>query len=345
MTSNFVDNIIERFGESVFVKDTDKVEVISTGSMSLDVSTGIGGIPKGRFTEIGGAEGSGKTTTALTMCKYVVESGGKALYVDAEIMLSYAAIETMLNYSFNKDSFTLFQPETAEQAFIVIEDALNTEEFDLIVLDTVAALEPAAERKKDFDKATVAEISRLLPKFFRRNAAIVKSSNTAVVFLNQVRDKIGGYAGGYSFPGGHALQHHSSIIISLSKAETIRTVEKKDGKQLEKSIGILTKFVIKKNKLAPPFRSYSFPIIFGTGIDYFSDAVDFCSMLGVIKKKGSYYKFEEDTLGQGKLQAGNFLKEHPEILEKITTQVYSVLNKTVVIDATEDEIAIDSVEE
>lgn len=332
MKSDFIDKIIEDFGEGILVGQSDIVDVISTGSLSLDVSTGIGGLPRGRFTEIYGAEGSGKTTIALSMSKNVIENGGKVLYIDAEIMLSHAAIEQMLGTDLPKDKFVLIQTDTAEQAFMVIEEALSSREFTLIVVDTVAALEPKAEREKPFDKATMAEISRLLPKFFRRNAAAVKESNVAVVFLNQVRDDLKSYMGGYKSPGGHGLKHHSSVIISLSKGETVKISEKIDGKPVEKSIGILTKFVIRKNKLAPPFRSYFIPIMFGKGIDLYSDAVDFCSMLGVIKKKGSYYKFEDETIGQGKIQAGNHLKEHPEILDKIKEMVYNTLNKVPEID-------------
>ena len=322
--SEFLDAILERFGDAMIVSDTHEVSAVSTGSMSLDVSTGIGGIPRGRFTEIYGPEGSGKTTLALTAAKNVVECGGKVLYIDAEVMLSYPAIDVMLGYKFKADDFVLLQPETAEDAFMSIEEALESGGFDLIVVDTVAALEPRAEKEKDFDKATMAEISRMLPKFFKRNAAKVRDNNVAILLLNQVRDKVGSYTQGYNSPGGHALKHHTSMIIALTKGDTMKIGDK--------SIGIMSKFVIKKNKLSAPFRSYFIPIIFGRGIDLYSDAVDFCSMLGVIKKKGSYYKFEDVVLGQGKLAAGDYLKEHKETLDKIQEKVYTLLNNTTVID-------------
>lgn len=330
MVSKFIANILDKFGEDIIVEHNDKVDSIPTGSISLDISTGIGGLPRGRFTEIFGAEGSGKTTIALSMAKNVISSGGKVLYIDAEIMLSHPAIEQMLGEPLDKENFILIQPETAEQAFMVIEEALDTGGFDLIVVDTVAALEPKREMDNDFDKASVAEISRLLPKFFRRNASKVKESNVAVVFLNQVRDNIGGYTRGYSSPGGHALKHHTSIIVALTKGETIKIGDK--------STGITTKFVIRKNKMSAPFRSYFIPITFGKGIDTFSDAVDFCSMLGVIKKKGSYYKFEEEVLGQGKVAAGAFLAEHPDTLDKIKAGVYNVLNNN---PSVEEDIIVD----
>lgn len=322
--SDFINAILEKFGDGILVEKSHEVSSISTGSMSLDVSTGIGGFPRGRFTEMYGPEGSGKTTIALTAAKDAVEKGGKVLYIDAENMLSYGAIETMLGYSFDKDMFILIQPETAEQAFMVIEEALDTDEFTLIVVDTVAALEPLAEKEKAFDKSTMAEISRMLPKFFRRNGSTVKSKNVAVVFLNQVRDKVGGYTQGYNSPGGHALKHHTSMIIALTKGETLKVGDT--------SIGIMTKFVIKKNKMSAPFRSYMIPLIFGKGVDRFSDAVDFCSMLGVIKKKGSYYKFDDEVLGQGKIAAGLFLEKNPKTLEKIEGMVYALLAKGTKID-------------
>ena len=323
MESNFLSDIIDKFGQSIVMEESNKVDVISTGSLSLDVSTGVGGLPRGRFTEIYGPEGSAKTTMALTMAKNVTLAGGKVLYIDAEIMLSYEAIESMLGFSFDKDLFILIQPETGEQAFMIIEEALKAGGFSLIVVDTVAALEPKAEKDKDFDKATMAEISRMLPKFFRRNGANVKNSNVAVVLLNQVRDKVGSYTQGYNSPGGHALKHHTSMIIALTKGITMKVGDR--------PIGIMTKFVIKKNKLSAPFRSYTIPIVFGKGIDYYSDAVDFCSMLGVIKKSGSFYKFEDVKLGQGKLQAGDYLENHKETLDKIIERVYNDLNKAPII--------------
>jgi len=328
LNSTFLTDIIDKFGESIVMGEEKKVDSIPTGSFSLDVSTGIGGLPRGRFTEIYGPEGSGKTTLALTMAKNVTLAGGRVLYIDAEIMLSYDAIESMLGFSFNKEQFILIQPETGEQAFMIIEEAVAAGGFDLIVVDTVAALEPSAEKAKAFDKATMAEISRMLPRFFRRNGSDVKDGNVAVVFLNQVRDKVGGYSHGYNSPGGHALKHHTSVIIALTKGETLKIGDK--------PVGILSNFIIKKNKLSAPFRSYTIPIIFGKGIDTLSDTVDFCSMLSVIKKKGSYYKFEDITIGQGKLAAGAYLAEHPETLDKIQKSVYNVLNKHTSIDVVEE---------
>jgi recombination protein RecA len=319
-TDTFLDAIVEKFGDNVLSNIRgDKVEAMTSGSLSLDASIGIGGFPRGRFTEIVGAEGTGKTTEALTAALLEIDNGGKVLYVDAENMLSYAAIEQMLSKQVNKDRFILVQPETAEQAFMITEKAITSGEFTFIVIDSVAALEPQDEKEKEFDEFTMASLSRLLAKFFRRNAADVKNQNVAVLLLNQVRDKIGSYTGGYESPGGHALKHYASVRIALTKGTEI--------KQGEEKIGINTKFVIKKNKLSAPFRSFEIPIIFGRGVDYYSDAVSFCETLGIIKKNGAFYKFEGSTLGQGRNAAAQYLRENSQILDKIKEQLYNVLNK------------------
>lgn len=334
---SFIDSVLEEFGEDVLAEKSDSINAVSTGCLSIDVSTGIGGFPRGRFTEVYGPEGSGKTTIALSMAKVAVENGEKVLYIDAENMLSYKAIEVMLGYSFPKDMLVLIQPETGEQAFMIVEKAIESGEFSLVVIDTVAALEPKSEKEKNFDKATVAEISRMLPKFFRRNAAKVRSSDIAVVLLNQVRDKVGSYTQGYNSPGGHALKHHTSLIIALTKGETIKIADN--------PVGIMTRFVIKKNKMSAPFRGYTVPIIFGKGIDKYSDAVDFCTMLGVIKKNGSYYKFDGVTLGQGKLAAGEFLEKDKTTLDKIEEMVYNAVTSKPDIDIDAIEESLEDTEE
>lgn len=333
---NFLDAIVEKFGDNVLSNlRGDKVEAMTSGSLSLDASIGIGGFPRGRFTEIVGPEGSGKTTIALSAAYLEIANGGKVLYIDSENMLSYAAIEGMLGTPVNKEKFILIQPETAEQAFMIAEKAIASGEFTCIVIDTIAALEPQEEREKEFDEFTMASLSRLLAKFFRRNAADVKNQNVAFILLNQVRDDLKSYMGGYKSPGGHALAHYASVRIPLTKGKEIL--------QGEEKIGINTKFVIKKNKLAAPFRSYTIPIIFGKGVDYYTDAVSFCETLGIIKKGGAFYKFEGETLGQGRNNAAEFLRSNPKTLDKIKEQLYNVLNKQsiVVLDEEPEEGIVD----
>ena len=324
MGSDFLSDIVDKFGDAVLVDSTDVVDVIPTGSISLDVSIGVGGIPRGKITEIFGSESSGKTTLAMSIVKNALKIGLRSLYIDAENMLDYGLLKDMVGQEFNKEQLVILNPETAEDAFNMIEMGLNSGDFELIILDSVGSMAPKKEQEDDFEDANVALLARLVTKFLRRNAHVIAEKNIALVLLNQVRSKIGAYMASFETPGGHALKHFTSLRISLS-----RGVEMKVGNE---TVGIMTKFVIKKNKLSAPFRSFTIPIVFGKGIDEYSDAVDFCSMLGVIKKKGSYYKFEDITLGQGKLQAGDYLEKNPETLDKIKESLYSVLNKYTSID-------------
>jgi recombination protein RecA len=331
MSSDFLSDIVDKFGDAVLVENTDKVDVIPTGSISLDVSIGVGGIPRGKITELFGSESSGKTTLAMSIVKNALKLGLRSLYIDAENMLDYGLLKDMVGQEFTKDQLVILNPETAEDAFNMIEMGLGSGDFELIVLDSVGSMAPKKEQEDDFEDANVALLARLVTKFLRRNAHVIAEKNIALLLLNQVRSKIGAYMASFETPGGHALKHFTSLRISLS-----RGVEMKVGNE---TVGIMTKFVIKKNKLSAPFRSFTIPIVFGKGIDEFSDAVDFCSMLGVIKKKGSYYKFEDINLGQGKLQAGDYLEKNPETLAKIKENVYNVLNKytSIDIDAIEEE--------
>lgn len=330
MASDFLTEIVDKFGEAVLVEDTDKVDVIPTGSISLDVSIGVGGIPRGKITELFGSESSGKTTLAMSVVKNAIKLGLKSLYIDAENMLDYGLLKDMVGTDFNAEQLVILNPETAEDAFNMIEMGLHSGDFQLVILDSIGSMAPLKEQEDAFEDANVALLARLVTKFLRRNAHVIAEKNIALLLLNQVRSKIGAYMASFETPGGHALKHFASLRISLSRGQ-----EMKIGNE---TVGIMTKFVIKKNKLSAPFRSFTIPIVFGKGIDEFSDAVDFCSTLGVIKKKGSYYKFEDTTLGQGKLQAGSYLEKNPETLDRIKTSLYNSLNKYTTID-------LDAVEE
>lgn len=331
--SSFLDAIVEKFGDSVLSNVRgDNIEAMTSGSLSLDASIGIGGFPKRRFTYIYGSEGTGKTTIALTASIKEIQNGGKVLYIDAENMLSFSTIEQMLSVTVDKDKFILLQPETAEQAFMIIEKAITSGEFTLIVLDTIAALEPEEEKEKEFNENTMMAIPRLLGRFFRRNAPDVKNSNLAVLLLNQIRDDTKSYMGGFKSTGGHSLLHWSSVIIALTKGTEI--------KQGEEKIGINARFVIKKNKMGPPFRAFEIPIIFGKGVDYYTDAVSFCEIIGILKKSGAFYKFEGETIGQGRNNTAQFLRDNPETLARLEEQLYNSINKqstAVIIDEESEE--------
>ena len=324
MTSNFLNDIVDKFGDTVLVESQDTVDVISTGSISLDVSIGVGGIPRGKVTELFGSESSGKTTLAMSIVKNALKSGLKSLYIDAENMLDYGLLKDMVGQDFNSEQLVILNPETAEDAFNMIEMGIASGDFALIILDSVGALSPKKEKDDDFEDANVALLARMMTKFLHRNISAIASKNIAMLMLNQVRSKIGAYMASFETPGGHALKHFTSLRISLSRGQEMKVANE--------TVGIMTKFVIKKNKLSAPFRSFTIPIVFGKGIDEYSDAVDFCSTLGVIKKKGSFYKFDGVTLGQGKLQAGDYLEKNPDTLDKIRESVYNVLNKYTSID-------------
>lgn len=332
--SKFLDKIIEDFGEIVIVKGEQKIEPISTGSLSLDVSIGIGGIPKGKITEIFGPEGSGKSTLAICIARTLLKKGEKVLYVDAENMLNLGLIEAIMGMKIPLDQLVILTPDTAEDALTMVDIGVKSGEFGAVILDSVGALAPVEEKDKELGEFSMALLPRLISKFLRRIIYSVAQNNVALIILNQVRDTVGSYVKSYSTPGGHALKHFSALRISLTKGTEIKVKED--------VIGIQTKFVIKKNKMAAPFRSYLLPIIFGKGIDFYNDTVNFASMCGVIKKSGSYYNFENEKLGQGINNAAEFLEQNPETLDKIVKECYNMVNSTpVVLELDEEELEED----
>lgn len=335
MPIEFLDEMVEEFGEKILIGEDEKIESIPTGSLSLDVSIGVGGVPKGKITEIYGSESSGKTTLALSIVRECLRLGGTALYVDAEGMLDYDMLNKMLGEHFDKERFFIATPTSSEAALSICEKAFKSGEIDLVVLDSIGALAAEADQSNELEDMTVAINSRLITKFLKRNAIpSIKANNVAFVVLNQVRAKIGGtsFMASLETPGGHALKHFSSVIIMLSKVAVIKVGQEQ--------VGINVKFSIKKNKLSAPFRSYTLPIIFGKGVDKFSDIVDFCSTMGVIKKNGAHYKFEGEIIGHGKLNAGKYLEEHPETLDKIEETLYNTINRytSLDVDAIEAEL-------
>ena len=206
--------------------------------------------------------------------------------------------------------------------------------FSVVIVDSIAALSSRRERVKDLEDATMAEVPRLLSKFFRRNAPYIRRNNVALVLINQVRDKIGGYSRGYGTPGGWALKHYTTIRIQLGAPQPIM-----QGKE---QIGILTSFTIKKNKVAPPYRSHFIPFIFGKGVDTARDSVEFAKLIGVLKTRGSYYYFENERLGHGLNNTLEELEKNPEVLDKIREMCYNVIvNKIEMVDVDNNEDVIE----
>ena len=319
LVKKFREDMQDKYGDATLVTNESHLDagVISTGSLSLDVSLGVGGIPRGVFTEIVGPESSGKTTVALSIASQALKDGISVLYLDAERSLDYRYVKSIIG-DFDESLLTLLSPETAEDFFSVAEEAIASLAFGLIILDSLGALSPQKELDDDLTDANVALLPRLLTKWLRRNSFKVKASNVAFIFLNQVRDNIGSYVKSYVSPGGNALKHFLTMRISFTKGQKIKV-----GDEVR---GILTRFTISKNKLAPPFRAGLLPIIFGTGVDYYRDVVEFSKRLGVLRQSGAYYKFEGETLGQGVDRTIEALKKSPETLDKIVEMCYNILD-------------------
>lgn len=315
----FLDYILEKFGEKVLDNHTKEVSAISTGSLSLNTSIGIGGIPRGMITELSGPEGSGKTTIALNTAKWLAEEGGKTLYIDVENLLNTKILKAVLGQDAKVENIVILTPESAEDAFMMAEKGIESGEFELIVIDSIGAMVSRKELEVPFDKDTMGQLPKLVARFVKRSTYHIRTNNIAVLVLNQIRDNVGSYVKSWKTPGGHQLAHQAAVRISLTKGEDLERGKEK--------VGILTKFVVKKNKLSAPFRSFTIPIIFGQGIDYFSDLLDFSKLLGVIKGAGAYYKLDDINLGKGKAEAREYLMKSPETLDKITNMVYNIVNQ------------------
>jgi recombination protein RecA len=326
--SKFIEGLEEDYGAEIIVTEVlEDVPAIPTGSIALDISLGIGGIPLRRITTLFGPESSAKTSLCLSISKSAMEMGYNVLYVDVEQSLDHNYIRALIG-DFDASKFVMVQPETAEQAMDICERGIASKEFGLIVLDSIGALAPEKEKADELKDANVALVPRLLSKYLRRTMFSLRTSETAFIFVNQVRASIGSYVQTFEMPGGHALKHYSSVIIRLTKAQAIKVnkVKASAKDEDEEIIGSYSKFVITKNKLAPPFRSSTFPLIYGKGIDTTRNLVDFGELLGVITRRGSYYAFDGEVLGQGLNKTIDYLNSHKEVVDKIREKVYNIMN-------------------
>ena len=287
------------------------VEAIPTGSISLDLALGIGGIPRGRVTEIYGAESAGKST----LCHHIVAEaqrlGGTAAYIDAEHAMdpSYAA-----KCGVDIESLLISQPDSAEQALEIVEYLVRSGAVDVVVIDSVAALAPRAELEGDMGDTHMGLQARLMSQALRKLTGATAHSNSAVVFVNQLREKVGVFFGSPEVtPGGRALKFYSSVRIDLRRIETI--------KQQTDAVGTRVRAKVVKNKVAPPFKQAEFDIMFSRGISKQGDLLDLGTQMELIRKSGANYSFQETKLGQGRENAKEFLLQHPEITEEIERQV------------------------
>jgi recombination protein RecA len=293
-----------RLGEMAARQD---VGVISTGSLSLDMALGVGGIPRGRVTEIFGSESSGKTTLAQHIIAEAQKAGGKAVYIDAEHALDpqYAAA-----CGVNIDDLYISQPDTGEQALEIAEQLVRSSGVDVIVIDSVAALVPKAEIEGDMGDSHVGLQARLMSQALRKLTAAINRSRTAVVFINQLREKVGIIFGNPEVtPGGRALKFYSSVRIDLRRGDTL-----KRGSEV---VGSRVRARVVKNKVAPPFRTAEFDILFNQGISKEGDLLDLGVNSGLVKKAGSFLTYEEHKLGQGRENARDFLKQNPELASRL----------------------------
>ncbi len=299
---------VMKLGESVVVSS---VEAIPTGSLGLDLALGVGGIPRGRITEIFGPEGSGKTTLGQHVIAEAQKQGGMAAYIDVEHALdpAYAA-----NCGVNIDDLLISQPDTGEQALEITEALVRSGAIDVIVIDSVAALVPRAEIEGEMGDVHVGLQARLMSQALRKLAAAIGKSGTAVIFINQLREKVGIVFGNPEVtPGGRALKFYSSIRLDLRRVEII--------KQGTEAIGTHVRAKVVKNKVAPPFRSAEFDIMFDHGISQEGNLIDLGVELGVVKKAGTFFSYGDIRLGQGRENAKQYLSQNPEQAQEIEQKV------------------------
>jgi recombination protein RecA len=298
---------IMRLGEEA----TPQVEVVSSGALALDIALGVGGFPRGRIIEVFGPESSGKTTVALHAIAEVQKQGGQAAFIDAEHALDPVYAK---NLGVNISELLLSQPDTGEQALEIAEALVRSGAVDIIVIDSVAALVPKAEIEGEMGDSHVGLQARLMSQALRKLSGAINKSKTIAIFINQLREKVGVMFGNpETTPGGRALKFYSSIRLEVRKAETI--------KQGNDMVGSRTKIKVVKNKVAPPFKTADVDIMFGEGISKEGSVLDIASELDIVTKSGAWYSFEGERLGQGRENAKQFLKEHPEICLKIENQI------------------------
>lgn len=287
------------------------VEVISTGSLSLDVALGVGGVPRGRVTEIYGPEGSGKTTLTSSIIACAQKRGGLAAFVDAEHAFDVAYAKKI---GIDVDNLLISQPDTGEQALQITEVLLRSAALDVVVVDSVAALVPAAELAGDMGDTHVGLQARLMSQALRKLAGVVAKSKTSLIFTNQIRMKIGVMFGSpETTSGGNALKFYSSVRMDIRRIGAL-----KDGDTIT---GNRTKVKVVKNKVAPPFRIAEFDLIYGEGISYEGDLLDLGTSAEIIKKSGTWYSYGDERLGQGKEAARSFLEENAKIRAELDKKV------------------------
>ena len=308
--------IEKQFGTGAVMKMGDKgsmsIETVPTGALALDLALGIGGIPRGRVVEIYGPEGSGKTTLATHVVAEAQRNGGICAYIDAEHAMDPTYARAI---GVDVDELLISQPDTGEQALEIADMLIRSGALDVVVVDSVAALTPRAEIEGEMGDAHVGLQARLMSQALRKLTSNLNKSQTILIFINQLREKIGVMFGSpETTPGGRALKFYSSVRLDIRRIEAI-----KDGVEV---VGNRTRVKVVKNKCAPPFRQAEFDIMYGKGISREGSVVDLAVDLGIVKKSGAWYTYEGEQLGQGRENAKKFLLDNPEVMVEITDRVW-----------------------
>ncbi|RTJ83472.1 recombinase RecA [Campylobacter jejuni] len=309
-------------------KEVEQIDSIGTGSVGLDLALGIGGVPKGRIIEIYGPESSGKTTLTLHIIAECQKAGGVCAFIDAEHALD---VKYAKNLGVNTDDLYVSQPDFGEQALEIVETIARSGAVDLIVVDSVAALTPKVEIEGDMGDQHVGLQARLMSQALRKLTGIVHKMNTTVIFINQIRMKIG--AMGYGTPetttGGNALKFYASVRLDVRKVATL--------KQNEEPIGNRVKVKVVKNKVAPPFRQAEFDVMFGEGLSREGELIDYGVKLDIVDKSGAWFSYKDKKLGQGRENSKAFLKENPEIADEITKAIQNSMGIEGMFSGSEDD--------
>ena len=309
------------------------VDVISTGSLALDIALGVGGIPRGRMTEIYGQESSGKTTIGYHIIAEAQKAGGIAAFIDAEHAVDPIYARTL---GVDVDSLLISQPDTGEEALEIMDALVRSGAVDVIVLDSVAALVPKSEIEGEMGDSHVGLQARLMSQALRKLGGSLSKSNTAAVFINQIREKIGVMFGNpETTPGGRALKFWSSVRLEVRRVETL-----KQGTEI---VGVRTRVKVVKNKVAPPFKQAEFDIMFGKGISRSGGILDMATELGLISKIGTWFAYGDQRLGQGRENAKSFLEEHKDLMEALEDRVReeSIYKVVLTPPAKEEETAVE----
>lgn len=316
-----IGQIEKQYGKGAVMKLGDpansiNIETIPTGSLSLDIALGLGGIPKGRIIEIYGPESSGKTTVTLHMIAEVQKRGGIAGFIDAEHALDPVYAK---NIGVDVDNLYISQPDNGEQALEIAETMVRSGAIDIVVVDSVAALVPKAEIDGEMGDSHVGLQARLMSQALRKLTAVISKSNCSVVFINQLREKVGIMFGNpETTTGGRALKFYSSVRMDVRRVETL--------KQGGEAIGNRTRVKVVKNKIAPPFKEAEFDIIFGEGISVVGDLLDLAADADIINKSGAWYAYEGNKIGQGRENTKQYIKDHPELIAELDKKVREYYN-------------------